>query len=188
MLSVGLRRNMDEIRIVPTGERYADGFNAVVDAVARERRYIGFVEGPSLESTREFVRSILGGAGVQLLAVKPNDVVVGWCDIVRNPREGFRHVGRLGMGLLPGYRGRGLGRRLVAQILVQRPRAGDQFARGAAGRLLRRLALGGQPDADESRDDHDEARKQQFTNGIHGWLTFDSRNRELAQGSPERVH
>ena len=108
---------MDEIRIVPTGERYADGFNAVVDAVARERRYIGFVEGPSLESTREFVRSILGGAGVLLLAVTPNDVVVGWCDIVRNPREGFRHVGRLGMGLLPDYRQRGLGRRLVAQAV-----------------------------------------------------------------------
>lgn len=49
---------MDEVRIVLTGEQYADGFNAVVDAVARERRYIGFVEGPSLERTREFVRSI----------------------------------------------------------------------------------------------------------------------------------
>ena len=108
---------MDEVRIVPTAERYADGFNAVVDAVARERRYIGFVEGPSLESTREYVRSILGGAGVLLLAVTPNDVVVGWCDIVRNPREGFRHVGRLGMGLLPDYRGRGLGRRLVARAV-----------------------------------------------------------------------
>ena len=93
----------DEVRIVPTREQYAESFNAVVDAVARERRYIGFVEGPSLQSTREFVRSILGGAGVQLLAVDPDDVVVGWCDIVRNPREGFRHVGRLGMGLLPGY-------------------------------------------------------------------------------------
>ena len=30
---------MDEVRIVPTGEQYADGFNAVVDAVARERCY-----------------------------------------------------------------------------------------------------------------------------------------------------
>src|SRR2546429_9683447 len=103
MLSVGLRRNMDEIRIVPTGERYADGFNAVVDAVARERRYIGFVEGPSLESTREFVRSILGGAGVQLLAGQPNEVVVGWCDIVRDPHEGGRHVCTVGIGRLSHY-------------------------------------------------------------------------------------
>jgi hypothetical protein len=48
---------MDEVRIVPTGEQYAAGFNAVVDAVARERRYIGFVAGPPLESTREFIRT-----------------------------------------------------------------------------------------------------------------------------------
>jgi ribosomal protein S18 acetylase RimI-like enzyme len=115
---------MDEVRIVPTRAQYADSFNAVVDAVARERRYIGFVEGPSLQSTREFVGGILVGAGVLLLAVNPNDVVVGWCDVVRNPREGFRHVGRLGMGLLPGYRGRGLGRQLVAQAVRAARQAG----------------------------------------------------------------
>jgi ribosomal protein S18 acetylase RimI-like enzyme len=115
---------VDEVRIVPTAEQYAESFNAAVDAVARERRYIGFVEGPSLQSTREFVRSILGGAGVQLLAVNPNDVVLGWCDVVRNPHEGFRHVGRLGMGLLPGYRGRGLGRQLVAQAVRAARQAG----------------------------------------------------------------
>src|SRR2546426_4029455 len=78
---------MDKVRIVPTGEEHAEGFNAVVDAVARERRFIGFVAGPPLESTREFIRSILGGAGIQLLAVNPDDMVVGWCDIVRNPHE-----------------------------------------------------------------------------------------------------
>src|SRR5437879_135736 len=117
-------KRVDEILIVPTGEKYAESFNAVVDAVARERRYIGFVEGPSLESTREFVRSILGGAGIQLLAVNPDDKVVGWCDIVRNPHEGFRHVGMLGMGLLPGYRGRGLGRQLVAQAVRAARKAG----------------------------------------------------------------
>jgi len=108
---------MSEVHIVPTAQQYADSFNAAVDQVARERRYIGFVEGPSIESTREFVRRILGGTGVQMLAVTPADLVVGWCDVVRNPNEGFRHVGRLGMGLLPGYRGRGLGRRLAVQTI-----------------------------------------------------------------------
>jgi GNAT superfamily N-acetyltransferase len=91
---------------------------------ARERRDIGFVEGPSIESTREFIRRILAGAGVQMLAVASADLVVGWCDIVRNPNEGFRHVGRLGMGLLPDYRGRGLGRRLAVQTIAAARQAG----------------------------------------------------------------
>jgi RimJ/RimL family protein N-acetyltransferase len=115
---------MDEVRFIPTAEKYAEGFNAAVDAVARERRYIGFVEGPSLESTREFLRTIAGGAGVQILAVTTKEVVVGWCDIVRNPHEGFRHVGRLGMAFLPEYRGRGLGRGLVAETIRAAHQAG----------------------------------------------------------------
>jgi RimJ/RimL family protein N-acetyltransferase len=44
-------------------------------------------------------------------------VVVGWCDVTPLPFEGLRHVGRLGMGLLPAYRGQGWGRRLLREIL-----------------------------------------------------------------------
>ena len=108
---------MNDIRILPTEERYADGFSVAVDIVAKERKYIGFVEGPSIESTRKFVHDIISGRGVQMLALTPADIVVGWCDIIRNPHEGFRHVGRLGMGLLQNYRGRGLGRRLAVETI-----------------------------------------------------------------------
>jgi RimJ/RimL family protein N-acetyltransferase len=108
---------MNDVQIIPTAQQYADSFNAAGDVVASERRYSCCVEGPAIESTREFLRRILAGAGVQMLAVAPPDSVVGWCDIVRNPHEGFRHVGRLGMGLLPDYRGRGLGRRLAVQTI-----------------------------------------------------------------------
>ena len=112
------RARIDEdIRIVPTAEEYVESFNAGVDLVARERRYIGFVEGPPLESTRAFVRRILAGGGVQMLAVKSDGAVVGWCDIIRKSDEGFRHVGLLGMGLLPGYRGKGLGKRLAVETI-----------------------------------------------------------------------
>ncbi len=31
--------------------------------------------------------------------------------------EGFRHAGRMGMGVLPDYRGAGLGRRLLTETL-----------------------------------------------------------------------
>src|SRR5690242_15600960 len=115
---------MDELRIVPTAEKYAEGLNAVVDAVARERRYIGFIEGPPLEGTRAYVQRILAGAGVQLLAITGIDTVAGWCDIARSPMEGFRHCGRLGMGFLPAYRGRGWGRVLLARTLAAARDAG----------------------------------------------------------------
>lgn len=115
---------MSDVRVVPTAPRYAVSFSAAVDVVARERRYIGFVEGPPIESTRQFVQRLVEGAGVQMLAVAPDESVVGWCDIVRNPHEGFRHVGRLGMGLLPDYRRRGLGRRLAVQTIDAARRAG----------------------------------------------------------------
>lgn len=107
---------MEDIQLVPTAEAYAAGVARVLDVVARERRYIGFVEGPPVEGTRQFLRTIVEGAGVQMLAVH-GDTVVGWCDIMRNPIEGFRHVGRLGMGLLPEFRGRGLGRRIALETI-----------------------------------------------------------------------
>jgi RimJ/RimL family protein N-acetyltransferase len=110
---------MDTIRIVPTAERYVEDLQRTVDAIARERRYLGFVEGPPLESTRAFVRALIAGAGVQFLAIDESDSVIGWCDIFRNPREGFRHCGQLGMGVRPHARGRGLGARLAAAAIEQ---------------------------------------------------------------------
>jgi ribosomal protein S18 acetylase RimI-like enzyme len=115
---------MADVRIVPTAERFAEGFAAAVDAVARERKYIGFVEGPPADSARAFIRRILDGTSVQMLAVTSTDSVVGWCDILRNPHEGFRHVGRLGMGLLPPYRGKGLGRTLAVETIRAARNAG----------------------------------------------------------------
>ena len=105
--------NTEVVRIVPSEERFIAGFHQAVDVVARERRYIGLVEAPPLTVMQSFVRSLLAGAGVQVVALNADDKVVGWCDVVTNPREGFRHCGSLGMGLLPETRGRGVGTRLV---------------------------------------------------------------------------
>ena len=106
-----------EISIVPTDEHYTESFNRAIDIVARERRFIGFVEGPPVESTRNFIRHVLSGEGVQRLAVTHEDEVVGWCDIVRRSMEGFRHAGRMGMGVVPDYRGSGIGRLLLTETL-----------------------------------------------------------------------
>ncbi len=108
---------MDEIRIVPTGDEHVEGFSRCVDAVAHERRWIALVEGPPVEASRAFVRHVLEGGGVHLVAVDGAGTVVGWCDVERHGREGFRHAGRLGIGLLPEARGRGLGRRLMTAAI-----------------------------------------------------------------------
>lgn len=115
---------MDGIRIVPTGEEHAEGFSRCVDAVARERRWIGFVEGPSVDESWQFVRHVLDGGGVHRVAVDADGTVLGWCDIERHGREGFRHAGRLGIGLRAEARGRGLGRRLMMAAIDAARRQG----------------------------------------------------------------
>ena len=101
------------LRIISTTEEYIAGFRAAVDAVARERKYLGFVEAPPMEQTLAFVHGLLANGGVQLLAIADKNSVAGWCDVARVPWEGLRHVGRMGMGLLPQYRGQGHGQRLA---------------------------------------------------------------------------
>jgi ribosomal protein S18 acetylase RimI-like enzyme len=115
---------MQSLRLIPTAVRYVESFNAAVGIVARERRYLALLDAPSVESTREFVQRVVDGGGAQTLAVTPDDTVVGWCDVVRIPFEGFRHVGRLGMGVLPECRGRGLGRQLAVETMYAARLAG----------------------------------------------------------------
>jgi ribosomal protein S18 acetylase RimI-like enzyme len=91
----------------------AESTRRCLDAVARERRWLGFLKAPPLEQVRAFV-AVPGF--IQFVALSGAQVV-GWCDVSPNPLEGFRHSAVLGMGLLPGYRGRGLGRALLGETL-----------------------------------------------------------------------
>lgn len=113
---------MDQIRIVETNDDHVEGFNRCVGVVARERRYIGLVDAPPLEESRAFVHSVIGNRGAHFVAIDADGQVVGWCDVARFTRDGFRHAGRLGMGLLPHVRGQGLGRRLM-EATIERARA-----------------------------------------------------------------
>jgi RimJ/RimL family protein N-acetyltransferase len=104
------------ITLRPSTPDDAPGLCACVDAVARERRYLGNVRGFTVEETRSFLTSFAESGGVQLLALAGEEVV-RWCGVTPLSFEGMRHVGRLGMGLLPAYRGQGLGKRLVREVL-----------------------------------------------------------------------
>lgn len=45
--------------------------------------------------------------------------VVGWCDILPTLGEARRHVGVLGIGVIPGARHHGLGRRLTEAAIAK---------------------------------------------------------------------
>ncbi|MBB3963221.1 GNAT family N-acetyltransferase [Rhizobium metallidurans] len=103
---------MSEIIIEPIADRHIESFHHALDTVARERRYLTFLEAPPLESTRDFVRDMIAHGHSQFVATTKG-AVVGWCDIRRHSQPVHAHGGALGMGILPSFRGQGLGERLI---------------------------------------------------------------------------
>jgi GNAT superfamily N-acetyltransferase len=104
-------------QIVPIAEEHISGFHAAIDVVARERRYLAHLEAPPFEETRRFV---LGNIehGYPQFAVVSADTVVGWCDVLPNRyRVIYSHCGTLGVGLVPEFRGKGIGRQLMRRTI-----------------------------------------------------------------------
>lgn len=107
---------MASVEIVPMAQDHIESYHRSLDLVARERRYLAFLEAPPLESTRAFVLDNIEHGYPQLIAVSAGQVV-GWCDVVPNPRPIYAHVGLLGLALLPEFRRQGIGGRLMRQTL-----------------------------------------------------------------------
>ena len=107
---------MKQIQIRHLIEADIEEFHTCFDSVSRERKFIGFVQAPTLEKTRNWLISGIEEGEIRLIALNGSKVI-GWCDIETNQREGFVHAGRLGMGLLKEYRRQGLGSRLLEETL-----------------------------------------------------------------------
>ena len=104
------------VQIAPIAEQHIPGFRAALDRVARERRYLAFLEAPPPEAVREFVLGNIREGHPQFVALVDHSVV-GWCDILPKPRPVLRHTGVLGIGVVEEYRGRGIGAALLATTL-----------------------------------------------------------------------
>ena len=104
------------LEIIPITESHIEGFHRALDFVARERRYLAFLEAPPPESTRAFVLNNIAQGYPQWVVLSAGEVV-GWCDIVPKSRPVHAHVGVLGVALLPAFRGQGIGERLMRQTL-----------------------------------------------------------------------
>ncbi len=118
-----------EYVIVAMTHDHVSGFHSVLDKVAREGRFLAFVEAPPITRIRRFIRNNLREQAPQFVALEAQQVV-GWCDITIRPHPTVRHSGTLGMGVLSGYRGQGIGRRLLQTTLA-----------AAAARGLSRIEL-----------------------------------------------
>jgi ribosomal protein S18 acetylase RimI-like enzyme len=106
-----------------TSPEYVSSFWEAVDSVARERKYLLFLEAPPISTTKPFIQKIIDNNWTQFLAMD-GDQVVGWCDILRQEREGTRHAGVLGMGVINTYRRKGIGEQLIKKAIT------DAFSKG----------------------------------------------------------
>jgi putative acetyltransferase len=102
--------------VVPLTEAHFEQLRSVLDTVARERRYLALLQAPPAEQAVAFYRSLL--AEGQCHVALSDITVVGWCDIRSCFGEARRHIGVLGIGLLPEVRHQGLGAQLLAAAIA----------------------------------------------------------------------
>lgn len=124
-----LLNNMN-INIQLLAERHFLGLHAVIDAVARERRFLSFTAAPSLAESILFYEKLLQEDHVSFVAISES-AVVGWCDIQPSHGQSCAHVGTLGTGLREDFRHQGIGAMLMKTALD------DAYAKG-----FRRIQLG----------------------------------------------
>ena len=100
---------------------HARSLHDCLDTVAREKKYLAQIEAPSVEKVEGFVRDSVAADAAQFVALD-GPAVVGWADVFPAWAYAVAHCGTLGMGVLPSYRGRGLGRQLL-QACIDKAKA-----------------------------------------------------------------
>jgi RimJ/RimL family protein N-acetyltransferase len=132
---------MPDVVIRPIALADIEQFQHVTNLVMRERTYLAFVEGFPIDEAAAFVARNVRLGNPQLVADDAGRIV-GWCDIRRETIPVYAHVGHLGMGLLPEYRGRGVGeRRIRASINAARAAGLERIELTVYARNVRAAAL-----------------------------------------------
>ncbi len=114
---------ISQIIVTATTADHIESFHQALDTVAKERKYLTLLEAFPLPETRQFVLGFIERGNPHVVATVEHQVV-GWCDIARHFFPAHAHRGTLGMGIIPRYRGRGLGTRLIDAALTQARKAG----------------------------------------------------------------
>jgi len=103
--------------VLPIELRHIESFGDCVGEVARERRYLAIVDAFPAEQNALWV-AVNRARGNPLYVALDGDRVVGWCEIRRETLPGREHCGTLGVGVRRGFRGAGLGRRLIETAIA----------------------------------------------------------------------
>ena len=106
------------LSIVPTTEEHFEGLRRALDTVAREKKYLAFLNAPPPEEAFEFFRNIVTNDLCQFVALQ-DGAVVGWCDVLPVLGEARVHVGTLGIGLIPRARHLGIGTKLIETTIAR---------------------------------------------------------------------
>ena len=114
---------MTNVEIIPITEEHIQDFWSAVDSVAREHQYLAFLEGPPINTTREFVLGNIEGNWPHFIAVCDGRII-GWCDISALDRPVFNHIGSLGIGIIASHRGLGIGKKLLQTALQKAEQKG----------------------------------------------------------------
>jgi len=91
-------------------------YSEAVTSVCKEEKYLASTRGFSSKETKSFVEKIISNNFSQFFAIEKNKVV-GWCDIIPKEQELHRHVGILGMGVISGFRNKGIGTELMKRSI-----------------------------------------------------------------------
>ena len=162
--------------VVPLAEAHFHQLHAVLDEVAREKRYLAMLQAPPREQTFAFLRESLSNRNPHVVALLDGRVV-GWCDVLPVFGEARRHVGTLGIGLVRRARHRGLGRALLEAAIA-----------GAWVKGLARIELTVRADNHNARELYERLGfqhegRQYGTFQVDG-ETFDSHAMALLRGGP----
>jgi ribosomal protein S18 acetylase RimI-like enzyme len=109
--------------IAPLAQPHFTELHAVLDAVARERRFLALTQAPPLAEAIAFFQQNVDHDHPHFVALL-DGAVVGWCDVLPVFGQAREHIGTLGIGLLPSARHLGLGRQLMAATIEKAWRKG----------------------------------------------------------------
>lgn len=106
------------ICVVPISLEYAASFRTCLDSVAKEGRYLAQIKAKPLDDIIGFVSNSIANDAAHFVALNDQQVV-GWADIIPSWAHATKHCGRLGMGVLAPFRGRGIGKQLLTTCIAK---------------------------------------------------------------------